>query len=630
LLLPLSALALFLTGCTALTTPAPVASISSDAITGKVHGGQQPIAGATVTLIAPGSSGYGSAGAVITSATAVTDANGNFTLARPYTCPANSGLVYLLATGGNAGAGSNSAISEAAVVGSCGALTSSTFVSMTEVTTVAAAYALAPFAASGTATSSIGTSSSNLQGLYNAAGPYNNLVNNATGLALVTADLTGIVPPTAEIDTLADIIAACINQGTTSVPTGTCATLFGAATPSAGAAPTDTFQAAINIAKSPGTNVGTLFALAAANPPYQPTLSSAPNDFSVALGFNGGAISAGGTVGVAIDSTGNAWFTTGVPGGGSPTTHVLTEISPSGNYVSGSTVGATTGFDSALLSTPVGIAIDQSGYIYIANNGGTDLLKFNPDATLKSTITATSFSGPNAVAIDAGSNPWVANFGSTQVTRIVGSTGVEASNSPLTTGFGGVDIAAGPLAIWQTNYQSQYVYRIDATSFAVTNTQIGGSIGDVAIDHSNNAWLAVTGNGSIFEISDSGGYVNTPNGGYQVAGVSSQNIIVDGLGNVFSGALVNTNNAMGRLVEYTNSGTLLSPGMGFTGSNVIPVVPEVPGGIAVDGSGNIWIAGSNFVDSSLPNYVAEVVGLAAPVVTPRATATTNNTLGTRP
>jgi hypothetical protein len=626
--LVLPALAIALAGCSAVTTSTPLASGGSAAITGRVHGGQQPVVGATVQLIAPGTSGYGSAGSVL--ATTTTGANGTFTLPQPYTCPANSGLLYLLATGGNAGAGTNSAIAEAAIVGNCSSLTASTFFAITEVTTVAAASALAPFATIANGSTAIGTSATNLQGLYNAAGAYNNLVNNSTGYAHVTADLIGIIPPTAELNTLADILASCVNQGTTTALTGTCSTLFTASTSSGGTVPSDTFQAAVIIAQQPGRHVSALFGLVPSGPPFQPTLSTQPNDFSLALGFNDGAIGFGGTIGVAIDAAGDAWFTTGVPGTGNSATHVLTEISPSGTYISGSTPTATTGLSSALLSTPVGIAIDQNGYLLIANNGGGNLLKLNTDGTLKSTFTATSFSGPNGVAIDAGGNPWVANFGSALVTKILGSTGVEASNSPFTAGFGGVDIAAGPKAIWQTNYQSHYLYRIDTISFAVTSVQIGGSIGDVAIDHANNAWVAVTGNGSIFEISDSGGYVNTPNGGYQVAGTSPQNIAVDGLGNVFAGTLVSSGTSMGTLLEYSNSATLISPGLGFTGSNVIPVVPEVPGGIAIDGSGNVWVAGSNSVNTAMPNLVAEVIGIAAPVVTPRSVATTNNTLGVRP
>ena len=612
-----------LAGCAGMvsstTGAAEIATMS-----GSVHGGQQPVAGATVSLIAPGTSGYGSAGTVIVSTT--TDANGNFTLPQPYTCPANSGLVYLLATGGNAGAGTNPAIAEAAILGPCSSLTPATYVSISEVTTVAAAYALAPFATVSATGTNIGTSATNLQGLTNAAGGAGNLANIKTGAAHVTGDFPGIVPPTSELNTIADILSSCVNQGTSALTAGTCPKLFTATTPTGGVAPIDTFQAALNIALHPASNIFLLFQLATPNAPYQPTLSAAPSDFSVALGFNGGAITSGaGTVGVAIDALGDAWLTTGVPGTG---VHVLTEISPSGSYLSGSTVGATTGYDSSALNNSVGLAIDQSGAIYVANNGANNLVKFNPNATVQSTITATSFNFVNGVAIDGAGDPWIANFGGNKVTEI-NTSGVEATHSPFTVGTGGVDITAGPKAIWETDYGSNYISRIDLTSNAVTAYTIGGTTGGIALDHNNTAWIAVTGNGSVFEVTDAGAFLS-PFGGYQADPTTNpQNIIVDGLGNVFAGTYITTGTSMGSLLEYSNGGTLLSPSTGYIGSSVIPVVPEVPGGIGIDGSGNVWIAGTNN-GTALPNYVAEIVGIAAPVVTPRSVAATNNTVGVRP
>ena len=163
LLAVLGVAALGLSGCGAALTSVPGPVLNSDAISGKVHGGQQPISGATVFLMIPGTSGYGSTGSVLVSTT--TDANGLFTLPRPYICPVNSGLVYILATGGNAGGGTNANIAVAAVVGPCSGLTSSMFVNVNEVTTVAAAYALAPFATVTAGSTAIGTSATNLGGV---------------------------------------------------------------------------------------------------------------------------------------------------------------------------------------------------------------------------------------------------------------------------------------------------------------------------------------------------------------------------------------------------------------------------------------------------------------------------------
>jgi streptogramin lyase len=604
------------------SAPTSVADVA--ALSGSVHGGQQPVTGSLVSLIAPGTTGYGSAGSVIVTTT--TDLNGNFTLPRPYTCPANSGLVYLLATGGNAGAGPNPSIAEAAIVGPCSNLTASTYVSISEVTTVAAAYALAPFATVSPGVTSIGTSATNLQGLTNAAGAAANLANIATGAAHVTADLTGIVPPTAELNTIADILSTCVNQGTTlGVPTS-CATLFSDTTPSGGVAPTDTFQAAINLAKNPALNNTALFNLATPSAPFQPTLSAAPGDFTVALGFNGGAITINGTICVVIDAAGDAWITTG---GAGATAHVLTEISPSGTYLSGSTVNAGTGYGSSVLSFPIGVVIDGSGNLLVANNGGNDVVKIGPTGAHLGAFTAASLSGPNGISIDGNGNTWVANFSANaNLTTELTSAGVQAAHSPFTTNFGNVDVAAGPVAVWVTSHTQNVVTRIDLTTFAVTNAQLGDATAGVGIDHNNNAWVADISTGNLFEITNAG-VITGPQGGYVYPNGGIQCIAIDGLGNIFAGGYLFNDSLAGALAEYNNSGTYLATPNGFYASNVIPNLPQVDG-IAIDGSGNVWIAGTNNGNSTLPLYVAEVVGVAAPVVTPHITAVQNNTLGVRP
>jgi hypothetical protein len=172
------------------------------------------------------------------------------------------------------------------------------------------------------------------------------------------------------------------------------------------------------------------------------------------------------------------------------------------------------------------------------------------------------------------------------------------------------------------------VSRIDLTSFAVTNAQLGDFTAGVDIDHNNNAWVADISTGNIFEITNAGVIVG-PSGGFVYPNGDVQNIAIDGLGNIFGGGyLPGTTPVMGALVEYNSAGAYLATPNGFAGSNVIPNLPQIDG-IAIDGSGNVWIAGSN-TGTNLPVYVAEVIGIAAPVVTPRVTAVANQTLGTRP
>ena len=135
--------------------------------TGNVHGGQQPVAGSTIQLYTVGTGGLKSASAPLlpTSPAVTSDANGNFTITGLVNC-ASATQVYIVATQGNPGTGANSALSMMAALGPCASLgTTTTFIQINELSTVAAAYALAPFAQD---YAHVGASGSNPAGLVNA------------------------------------------------------------------------------------------------------------------------------------------------------------------------------------------------------------------------------------------------------------------------------------------------------------------------------------------------------------------------------------------------------------------------------------------------------------------------------
>jgi hypothetical protein len=158
------------------------------------------------------------------------------------------------------------------------------FIFINEVTTVASVYALAGFMTDLAHVSSSGTPLAQA-GIAQAFATVNNLVNIATGTALaVTPAGNGTVPQT-EINSLANILASCVNSNGASSPP--CTTLFANAQ-SGSTAPTDTVTAALYIAQNPGANISNLFAIPLPTSPFQPSLSIAPNDFTIALNFTGG------------------------------------------------------------------------------------------------------------------------------------------------------------------------------------------------------------------------------------------------------------------------------------------------------------------------------------------------------
>ena len=641
--------------------------VSASTVSGRVHGGQQPVVGATVTLYTPGVTGYGSAPTQLTTATAVTDSAGSFTLQRPYTnCPPSGSVSYIVSTGGNSGGGENTNISLAALLPACNSLTASTFVWISEVTTVAAAYALAPFAALSPGTTNIGTSSTNLLGLENALAPATNLADTTTGNAKAATSIPGLILPTDEINTLANILAACVNSSNTRLPSTTCATLFTAATPPGGVAPTDTFQAAIDIALNPGNNAATLFGLVTGTPPFQPALGSAPTDFAVGIQYNGGPIAdSGGVFGIDIDASGNAWVT--VEANGDILDNV-TGISPKGIILS-----TLTGYLSGSLHTPWGIAIDDSDNAWIVNYNATFPTASNSLAMLPLAnpsgarfFTPASVVYPIAIAVDNNTaTAWIGNYGpsggpnGTTVSHITlgASAGVDLTGSPYGGQIAPIDVAIDNAGnIWVSNSDNNGAGDGNLTKFTppsvagdaytsqIFNTGTGNYPFGVAIDNissGSNVWVEEIA--GVEKFSNTG--TPLPPGGFpQNATTAPESITIDGLGRAWVSNValaadysVLATPGYGSVTAFSPDGTLISnvstpisdaPSfLGYTAAGTITQIPVVLG-MKIDPSGNLWIAGGNQLGKL--QAVTELIGIAAPVVTPLSVASSTGRLGTRP
>ena len=92
-----------------------------------------------------------------------------------------------------------------------------------EVSTVATAYAIAGFATDALHVASSGTALAQT-GIANAFANATNMETLQTGVALATTPVGGGTVPQAEINTLADILAACVN--TTAPSSSACSNLF--------------------------------------------------------------------------------------------------------------------------------------------------------------------------------------------------------------------------------------------------------------------------------------------------------------------------------------------------------------------------------------------------------------------
>jgi hypothetical protein len=603
-----TALSALLTGCSLQTTAPSLPDLPNNlpgtAISGVVHGGQQPISGAKVYLLAVNPSGYGGNGIAASSSNAsisllnssvtsqtgagqdsigyyvLTNATGGFSLSGDYNCStgyaqgtyttttpysanqtAGSEQVYLYALGGtpiSTSSTANTSIGMIAALGPCNSPT--TQITLNEISTIGTAYAFAGFASDATHIGSSGSALA-ITGLSNAYGNVSNLVSISGGTAATsTAGGNGTVP-TSTIISLADILATCINtSGTISGPTNAtnCYTLLNNAQSAgtSGTLPGDTATAAINIAHNPGSAISALFGLIpGTGAPFVGGLSSKPNDFTVSISFNDGGTD---PAMVAIDASGNAW----VVNFSGPNT--LSELSPLGVVAAGAPFTGnglpTSGF------SPQGMAVDPYGNVWIDNGRDNSLSEFTSSgaAAANSPFTyscsAAVTAGP--MAIDANGNIWIPGF----------------TDHPCAHGLNGLSEFSNSGAVLSPAYDST----TGATGYYMGSFVVAEEAG-VAIDKgANNVFSGAAHTGSsayveVLDFSTSADTFGTPGTG---GGLSSvQEVAYDSFGSVW---IADT----GGLARFT-AGSNPSP----VYSSEVTVSSFQPYSVAVDGSGTLWIGG---------------------------------------
>jgi hypothetical protein len=647
---------LVLTGCTLTNTGTP-SPVQGATISGSVHGGQQPIAGSHVFLFAAKETGYGLAAtsllgnnSVTTGLTkdtsvgnptsgdwyATTDGSGNFSITGVYSCTAGQ-QVYMYALGGNPGAGTNNGAALMAVLGNCPGsnfVGTISFININEITTIAAAYAMSGFATDATHVSASSTAHT---GLKNAFANAANLANIVGGNATTTTAGGNGTPPTSEINTLANALAACINSNGAVTGGGSptaCYTLFTSALSggTTGTQPTDTATAAINIAHNPGANVAAIYGLPTAQAPFAPVLASVPNDWTVGIQFNEGGsdcnTGACQPYAIAVDGSGNIW----AANNGS-VVGAVAELGPDGHRIS-----PAAGFTDGTPSVFEGIAVDLNGNIWVPVFGGNELVEFSSTdgsvLTPPGGITGGGLSSPYAIAVDGFNNLWITNKNGNSLSEFAPGATPGTGTWVSSTGYSGATFSA-PVAVavdhsgnaWVADSNNSYITEELAAgagqnSVSPSTGGLNAPLG-VAIDAANNIWITSSGGfgtANITELSDAGASLSGFSGwgsGADTGGiVTPQSIAIDGAGNAWVGDQSATT-----IAEFANNGNAISPNTGY----VAPGIVAQTKAIAVDGSGNVWLA-----DPNSPNYLVEMVGAGVPVVTPLSTAAKNNTYGTRP
>jgi hypothetical protein len=668
-----------LTGCsnmvtTAVTTP----SAAATALQGNVYGGRQPVVHSTVTLWAAGNTGYGSAATQL--AQTITDSYGNFSFGpgsgNTYACPASnsataSQLLYITASGGSPTSGiNNNQAAFMVAIGDCiTAQSANPFANINELTTIASMTAMQQFFTPNTTNGlgSFGTSSTNTLGLRNAMKTVNNFVNVPYGTSFASTTVSGAVsgyatapvvtltPEQAKLDTMADMLAACVN--TNGSASAQCSTLFS----NVGATPLDTLQAAYYMAANPsgigtaascatGTAVTTapslcnLFGLVSSSSPFQPTLAAAPTDLTLGITFSSTSSQTVGTTNVnflnkpeylAIDSLGNVWAVN----------YSTTSATTAGNSVSElSNVGvpeAQVLTAVGQLAAPRNIVVDPSNNLYVGNYGasgaGTTVVEYNATTLAVDTYTLLS-TGPDALASDGAGNIYVANYGGAAGSgdlEIIpaGNNNTTGTATQIATGVSVGTYSSMALDsyddIWLSNNPSTGTTQFicSAKPCTATATTAGGQTGSqsVTVDHSNNVWIGnySTTAGNVSEIAATTTSTITGASGSPFSGGGLLNPTRAIFGGGGSQWITNYASGAGTITELSPSGAPISPSKGFAHTFAGAE------GVALDASGNVWVG--NYSSS----IITEIIGAAGPSITPYAanlpaTAGGANTIGNLP
>lgn len=590
LCLALGAAGLF-TGCGgAGNTMTETSSIPSTppAFTGVMESGTNPVRGAAISFYAAGSSGP-AAGAtnLLQSQTVTTDASGKFSIPS-FQCPGNATQVYLVGRGGDtATGGDNQVIVMMAALGDCGSITASTAVVMNEVTTAAAAWALARFIG---ADAVITASATNATGLRNAFLTAANLADTTKGTAPGPGLPANTKLETAKLNSLATALWGC-NQ---LVSNTACSNLFSAATV-ANSAPVNTLDAALSVVRNPGANPAAVFANAAQSP-FAPVLGGAPHDWTLSATFGNcssgcGALNLPGAL--AIDSTGNVWVANYFGGAASKFSNTGTPASP-GGYTATSLQGS------------FGIAVDgqDSPWITSNTNSTNSLGSVTHLSSSGTNLSGAGYSGggiyyPMAVAATTGGNIWVADYANAAAT-LLASDGTAISGS---SGYAPNVLLSTTAVAIDGNQNGWFAYLGGVAMITQKGVVSSYSCcyvpGGIALDASGNVWVADYLASDVVKLSSSGSVV-----GQTAAGstYTPTNIAVDGSGNVW------TANYHANTVSEISGATLqaISPAAGLG----LDAALSLPFGLGFDASGNVWISNAH------GNTLTELIGAAGPVKTP--------------
>ncbi len=384
----------------------------------------------------------------------------------------------------------------------------------------------------------------------------------------------------------------------TATPSST-ATVTPTSTPTS--SPTPTFS------RTPSptvTNTGTATPTGTPTSSATMTATATPTDTQTPVPTNAGVVStlAGtGSTGSANGPGITASFTypTGIAVDGSGNIYVADEgddlirkITPGGGLVTtlagqAGVAGAANGMGTtATFNSPWGVAVDSSGNVYVADEGNNMIREITPagqvstlagsgySGSANGTGTGSSFDAPTGVAVDSSGNVYVADEGNDLIRKItsggvVSTLAGQAGVAGATNGTGTAASFNNPFGI-AVNPASEISFVGDTGNELTRETTSGGVVSTLA--GQAGAAGATNGTGTAASFNNPTGIALDSSGNVYVAD-EKNNLIRE----ITSGGVVSTLAGQAGVTGTANgSGTMAS----F----------DNPYGVAVDGSGNVYVA----------------------------------------
>ena len=368
---------------------------------------------------------------------------------------------------------------------------------------------------------------------------------------------------------------------------------------------------------------------------------------------------------VAVDASGNQYIA-------DPTFQVIRKVSTSGviSTVAGNGTGGYSGDNgpatSAELYNPAGVAVDGSGNIYIADKFNNRIRKVSTSGTISTVAgngtpgysgdgaaaTSAQLNSPNRVAVDGSGNIYIVDLQNSVIRKVSTGGVISTVAGNGTGGYSGDGAAAasaklnGPSGVVVDGSGNIYiadggnnVIRKVSTSGDISTVAGNGTLGysgdggaatsaqfitiDVAVDGSGNIYIVDNNNNVIRKVSTSGvisTVAGNGTGGYSGDGAAATSaklqyptgVAVDGSGNIY---IADFNN--NRIRKVSTSGVISTVAgngtAGYSGDGGAATSAQLfqPFGVAVDGSGNIYIAeqGNNVIRKvSTSGIISTVAG----------------------